>query len=94
MSQTVSLSNPNQLVDEESKIIDLPYSFAKRNGVVLQRDKEGKPVVHYKKGLKPAIANEVNRVLQTKVSFKLIENDDFERLLARQYIIPELALAP
>ena len=85
MSQTVSLTNLDSPINEETKALVLPYSFAKRNGVVLQRNIEGELVAHYKKGLKPAIANEVNRFLQSKIPFKFIENEDFERLLARQY---------
>jgi len=85
MNPTATSMNQDLTINEVSQVLDLPYSFAKRNGVVLQRSTEGELIVHYKKGLKPAIANEVNRFLQTKVSFKLIENDDFERLLARQY---------
>lgn len=85
MNQTVSSTNLDSLSNDEPQVIGLPYSFAKRNGVVLKRGIDGELVVHYKKGLKPAIANEVNRVLKTKVSFQLIENDDFERMLARQY---------
>lgn len=72
-----------QEASEELKV--LPYSFAKRNGVVLERKTDGESVVHYKKGLKPAIANEVNRFLNSQVNFQFIENDAFERLLARQY---------
>jgi len=64
---------------------DFPYGFAKRNGVVLQRTKEGQATVFFKKGLTPEIANEVQRVLKEKVEFQLIDNDDFEHLLARQY---------
>ena len=85
MNPTATSMNQDLTINEVSQVLDLPYSFAKRNGVVLQRSTEGELIVHYKKGLKPAIAYEVNRFLQTKVSFKLIENDDFERLLARQY---------
>lgn len=70
---------------EHEELPTLPYSFAKRNGVVLERHANGQPIVHYKKGLKPAIANEVNRFLRSKVDFQFIENDAFERLLARQY---------
>ena len=71
---------------ESPKLVDFPYSFAKRNGVVLQRGTaENELIVHYKKGLTPAIANEVNRFLETDVTFKLMENDEFERTLARQY---------
>ncbi len=72
-------------VDDSTQKLDFPYSFAKRNGVVLQRDEHGALVVHYKKGLTPSIANEVTRFLQTQVSFELVENDQFEHLLARHY---------
>ena len=85
MSQTITINNSDSLADDETQNLDLPYSFAKRNGVVLQRGKDNELVVHYKQGLKPAIANEVNRFLKSKVSFQQIENDDFERMLARQY---------
>ena len=66
-------------------LVDFPYSFAKRNGVVLQRSGDGGLVVYYKKGLTPAISNEVNRFLEKDAVFKLIENDEFEHALARHY---------
>ena len=69
----------------DQEILDFPYSFSKRNGVVLLRGKDNEAVVHYRKGLTPAIANEVSRFLKEKVAFQLAENDDFERLLAAQY---------
>ncbi len=68
-----------------SNVVDFPYSFAKRNGVVLQRSSDGELIVHYKKGLTPTVANEVNRFLEKDAVFKLIENDVFEHTLARQY---------
>jgi len=77
--------NQETIQNETPQLQDLPYSFAKRNGVVLQREADGELIIHYKKGLKPAIANEVNRFLDKKANFQLIENDAFERLLARQY---------
>jgi general secretion pathway protein E len=70
---------------ESAKPADFPYSFAKRNGVVLQRNTEGDLIVHYKKGLTPAIANEVNRFLEKDAVFKLIGNDEFEHTLAKHY---------
>ncbi|MCK5665979.1 MAG: Flp pilus assembly complex ATPase component TadA, partial [Thiotrichaceae bacterium] len=70
---------------DPENLVDFPYSFAKRNGVVLQRSSEGELIVYYKKGLTPAIANEVNRFLEKDAVFKLIENDAFEYTLARQY---------
>ena len=85
MNENLELNTSESIVDESSQKRDFPYSFAKRNGVVLQHGADGELVVHYKKGLTPSIANEVNRFLQGHVSFKLIENDQFDHLLARHY---------
>lgn len=85
MNQPVTSTDLELSATEESQALDFPYSFAKRNGVVLQRDINGELVVYYQQGLRPEIANEVNRFLQTKVSFEFIETDAFERMLARHY---------
>ena len=75
----------------EEKAKDFPYSFAKRNGVVIEhvfdpsKNNNKQLVVRYKKGLTPVIANEVSRFLQTDFSFKLIEDDEFEHMLAVHY---------
>lgn len=76
--------NEGELISPDQPL-EFPYSFAKRNGVVLLRGAENQPIVHYKKGLTPAIANEVNRFLKEKVEYKRVDNDEFERLLAAQY---------
>lgn len=70
---------------EEQKQQDFPYSFAKRNGVVLLPSADGKQIVHFKQGLTPAIANEVQRFLKQKPVFQLMPDDEFEHLLARHY---------
>jgi len=78
-------------IDVETKEVveevqqDFPYSFAKRNGVVLLYTPDGKNIVHFKKGLTPAIANEVQRFLKQKPLFQLMPDDEFEHLLARHY---------
>lgn len=77
------LSNVNS--EEVERIRDFPYSFAKRNGVVVERTAANALSVRYKKGLTPVIANEVNRFLQSDVEFKLINDDEFEHLLALHY---------
>ncbi len=67
---------------------DFPYSFAKRNGVVIERSNKGPDqplVVCYKKGLSPVVANEVSRFLQTDFSFKQVKDDEFEHMLAVHY---------
>ena len=58
--------NEGDLISPEQPL-EFPCSFSKRNGVVLLRGAENQPIVHYKKGLTPAIANEVNRFLKEKV---------------------------
>ncbi|WP_299873733.1 type II secretion system ATPase GspE [uncultured Cocleimonas sp.] len=89
MNKLVELDSLEPEVENETKkVLDFPYSFAKRNGVVLQRDVQdgnGKLTVYYKQGLTPVIASEVNRFLNQKVTFKEIDNDAFEHMLARQY---------
>ena len=71
--------------DQGKTLADFPYTFAKRNGVVLQYDTNDAPTVYYKKGLTPIIVSEVQRVVGEKVTFTLISNDDFNHLLAKQY---------
>jgi len=78
-------------IDVETKEIveevqqDFPYSFAKRNGVVLQYTPDGKNIVHFKKGLTPTVANEVQRFLNQKPFFQLMPDDEFDHLLALNY---------
>lgn len=82
MNESIELE---QIENTESNPLVFPYSFAKRNGVVLLRNSEGDVTVHYKKGLTPAIASEVQRFLKEKINFQLIEKDQFEHELARLY---------
>ncbi len=70
---------------ETQPALNFPYSFAKRNGVVLQRDANDALTVYYRQDITPVIASEVNRFLNQKVAFKQIDNDAFEHMLARQY---------
>ena len=46
MDQTVSSNNIDSQLTESPQVKGFPYSFAKRNGVVLQRSNEGKLIVH------------------------------------------------
>lgn len=83
---TIDIETKDVIVEEErQKQQKFPYSFAKRNGVVLLPAADGKHVVNYKKGLTPVIANEVQRFLKEKPVFLQITDDDFGHLLARQY---------
>lgn len=85
MNKALNPENLDPTTAESIQKLDFPYTFAKRNGVVVQRGFDGETIVYYKKGLTPAVANEVSRFLGEQVNFKFIENDGFEHLLARQY---------
>ncbi|PWQ98354.1 type II secretion system ATPase GspE [Leucothrix arctica] len=72
-------------VDLVVDVVDFPYIFAKRNGVVLDETDEGEPVVYFRDKLTPSVANEVCRFLGKKIAFKPLEKEAFDSLLGRHY---------
>ena len=91
MNDAIELDVDESAVSEAEVFRDFPYSFAKRNGVLIERtpsnDALGEPTVkvRFKEGLTPVIANEVSRFLQNDFTFEGIANDEFDRLLAVHY---------
>lgn len=68
-----------------SAIIDrLPFSFAKKNGVVLSSENQMLEAV-YKEGLSPQVFAEVNRLTHGQVAFKSVDEQEFEATLNRAY---------
>ncbi|WLQ15832.1 type II secretion system ATPase GspE [Hahella aquimaris] len=64
----------------------LPFSFAKRHGVFVgQPDQNHGQIVYYKESLKPQIFAEVNRYVEGKCRFEVIEDAAFEDGLAKAY---------
>ena len=72
-------------VDLIVDVIDFPYMFAKRNGVVLDETDTGETVAYFRDTLTPSVANEVCRFLGKKVAFKPLEKEAFDSLLGRHY---------
>jgi len=91
MNDAIELDTDELASPEIEVFQDFPYSFAKRNGVLIERlpadnSLDGRTVkVRYKQGLTPVIANEVSRFLQNDFSFESIADDEFDRLLAVHY---------
>ncbi len=85
MNETIELDIDEATSPDVAKLRDFPYSFAKRNGVVIERAADNTLLVRYKPGLTPVIANEVTRFLQTDFNFKPVSNDEFDHLLAIHY---------
>lgn len=66
------------------KIPRLPFSFAKRFGLVLDQRPQGMVAAH-KEGLQPHVLLEVQRYLGKSYSLECVSNDDFERILGQIY---------
>jgi general secretion pathway protein E len=70
---------------QQSLIIPrLPFAFAKRFGIVLDKRPQGFVAAH-KDGLQPHILLEVQRFLGTHFTLEAVANDDFERILGQVY---------
>jgi len=70
---------------QQSLIIPrLPFAFAKRFGIVLDKRPQGFIAAH-KDGLQPHILLEVQRFLGTHFTLEAVANDDFERILGQVY---------
>ena len=65
-------------------ISSLPYSFAKRHGVLLQINDDNTQVL-CRAGVTPLAIAEVQRAIAGDLQFQIIDTEAFERLLANQY---------
>lgn len=62
-----------------------PYAFAKRHGVVVGKDKNGKLQLQYKPPLKLTVISEVKRLVGGQVGLKAVDDATFDDNLARLY---------
>ena len=64
----------------------LPFSFAKRHGVLLlQSDGETAGAVLFKPGIEPSVLMEVRRFVGTAITLKEVDNSTFDRQLSSTY---------
>lgn len=63
----------------------LPYSFAKKHGVVLQMKENETPILYIKNETPLSAFTEVQRILNCSFDVSEVSNDEFENLLAEQY---------
>jgi len=63
----------------------LPFSFAKRNGVVIEEIGEVDAMVAYKPGIAPTTIVEVRRFLGMPIQFNEVNDTEFERRLSKAY---------
>ena len=63
---------------------DLPYSFAKRHGVLLQNTSDG-AIVQCRQGVSALALAEVQRLVAGELHFHAVDTESFDRLLAAHY---------
>ena len=78
---TEALASEENLIE----IKDFPYTFAKRNGVVVTDFTDDVYTVAYNRRLTPLVASETQRFLGKKISFETLEVNAFNQLLAHHY---------
>ena len=64
---------------------DLPYTFAKRHGVLLERDAEGRLRLVHRPGIPVAALSEARRKARQKVVLEPVTADEFDARLTRHY---------
>ena len=63
----------------------LPFSFARRHGVIVRRNEDGSISACVRRGAAPACLSEVRRIVDAQLIIEIIEPDDFEELLQATY---------
>ena len=63
----------------------LPFTFAKRHGVILTHDASGHPVAYARPDASAMAMLEVNRLVFGRVSFNTIDAGEFDEVLTRAY---------
>lgn len=72
-------------MDKEEKILRLPYSFAKNNGVVLGEIEENLALVYHLPNTSFNIFSEIKRLLQCELELKIVDQTVFQQHLANAY---------
>lgn len=79
------------LLPEEQVVKDIPYTFAKRHGIVVKvvkaidSDSTDELTAFFKPGLTPLAASEARRFTNAPIRFEAVEEEEFNQLLANRY---------
>lgn len=72
-------------MDTDEKALNLPYSFAKNNGVVVSEIKNGKAIVNHLPNTSLQAFVEIKRILQCELDLKQVDEHTFQQHLAHIY---------
>lgn len=79
------MNSDTDLPQQEASPGRLPFTFAKRNGVILTRDAEGQPIVLVRPGALHSALAEANRVSGGRARFSPIDPGAFDEALNAAY---------
>jgi len=77
--------------DPAVPVRDIPYAFAKANGVVLVPSEDGRPAVAIREGADPAVLIEVRRYFGRPFGIRKVSQSEFDRFLHTRYAMDESA---
>ena len=80
-----SLTTQTDIQPQDAPLGRLPFTFAKRNGVILTRNEEGEPVILVRPGASHTALAEANRVSGGRAKFSTVEPDRFDQALNAAY---------
>lgn len=72
-------------MEEKVRVVTLPYSFAKNNGVVVDEIKEDKAIVYHLATASFSVFSEVKRLIQCDLELQEVNEDTFQQHLAHTY---------
>ncbi|MDX1458614.1 MAG: type II secretion system ATPase GspE [Marinobacter sp.] len=81
----MTLNSDSDLQQQDAPLGRLPFTFAKRNGVILTRDDDGKAVILVRPGAGHAAMAEANRISGGSARFTTIEPEKFDAALNMAY---------
>ncbi|MDH5614340.1 MAG: type II secretion system protein GspE, partial [Gammaproteobacteria bacterium] len=82
---TTALKNKVVEVSSQQQSLQLPFSFAKRHGVLIKQYEKDKAIVAYRPGVTTSILSEVRRFVSMPVQLEAVSSEQFDELLSRSY---------
>ena len=79
------MTTQTDIQPQDAPLGRLPFTFAKRNGVILTRNEEGEPVILVRPGASHTALAEANRVSGGRAKFSTVEPDRFDQALNAAY---------
>lgn len=81
----MTLTTETELQQQDAPLGRLPFTFARRNGVILTRAEDGSPVLLIRPGASHSAVAEANRISGGQARFSTIDPDRFDHALNAAY---------